>query len=171
MQDPRFLQFLEKVGRDRVAAFSTHDLLVLDLVRREQPIPADLRSSLQALAEEGIIEAIGRGRGARYLLSQRYYQMAAKGGVYTRKRGLDRGTNKALLLKHLQDNAEEGSPISELQQVLPAVHRRQLQRLLAELREEGQVRRDGSSRSARWYPDTPPGGTMEAGGRSGEEQE
>ena len=151
LQDARFLQFLEKVGRDRSAAFSTHDLLVLDLVRREQPIREELRLALQALIEEGIIESIGRGRGAWYLLTRKYYAATGRKGVYTRKRGLDRETNKALLLRHLKDNGAAGSPIAELEQVLPSQHRRQVQRLLAELREEGQVHTEGSRRFTRWY--------------------
>lgn len=152
LQDPRFLQFLEKLGPERADAFTTHELLVLDLVRREQEIPQELCPTLRSLAEEGIIESIGRGRGVHYLLARRYYRIAGKTGVYTRKHGLDRETNKALLLKHLTDNARGGSPMADLQQVLPALSRRQVQGLLAELREEGSVTSLGTTRSTRWYP-------------------
>ena len=152
LQDPGFLRFLEKVGPERSSTFTTHELLVLDLVRREHPIPDELRPTLLALAEEGVVEAIGRGRGAKYLLTRRYYAATGRRGVYTRKRGLDRETNKALLLKHLTDNAQEGSPMADLQQVLPALSRRQVQGLLAELREDGLASSVGTTRSARWYP-------------------
>lgn len=152
LQDPRFLRFLEKVGPERSSSFTTHELLVLDLVRREHLIAEELRPTLLALAEEGIVESIGRGRGARYLLTRKYYAATGRKGVYTRKRGLDRETNKALLLKHLADNAQEGSPMADLQQVLPALSRRQVQRLLEELRRNGLASVVGTTRSARWHP-------------------
>jgi ATP-dependent DNA helicase RecG len=74
-----------------------------------------------------------------------------KAGVYTRKRGLDRETNKALLVRHLRETGPAGSPISELQQVLPAIPRSQLKRLLDELRQDGRVRLGGTRRGARWH--------------------
>lgn len=113
LQDPLFLQFLEKIGREREAIFSTHDLLVLDLVRRELPVPSELRSALQTLTDEGIIESVGRGRGIRYFLSRRYYQFAGKRGVFTRKQGLDRETNRQLLLKHIRESGLDGAPLRD----------------------------------------------------------
>ena len=72
--------------------------------------------------------------------------------MYTRKRGLDRETNKKLLLKHIVDNRGEGSQLRELMEVLPALSRRQVQILLGDLREEGYIRLRGQTRNARWYP-------------------
>lgn len=92
---------------------------VVDFVHREQPVPDLLKSRVDHLLEQGIIERLGRGRGVRLLLSQRFYRRLGKAGVYTRKRGLDRETNKALLVRHLQESGDAGCPISELQQVLP----------------------------------------------------
>src|SRR5262249_20748613 len=101
VQDARFLRFLEQVGREQVAHFTVQDLLVLDLIHREQRIPSDLRALLPHLVERGIIEASGRGRGTRYMLSRRFYDFIGQRGAYTRRRGLDRETNKALLEKHI----------------------------------------------------------------------
>ncbi len=39
VQEPGFLRFLEKIGRERLAEFTTMDLLVIDLVHREQAVP------------------------------------------------------------------------------------------------------------------------------------
>jgi len=44
--------------------------------------------------------------------------MADEKGTYTRKKGLDRETNKALLLKHIKENTKNGSRLKELMQVL-----------------------------------------------------
>jgi ATP-dependent DNA helicase RecG len=104
------------------------------------------------LADQGVIETIGRGRGTRYILSRQFYVMTDRKGVYTRKRGLDRETNKALLLKHIRDNAGAGVPLNELFQVLPALSRYQIQRLLQELRDEGLTRNVGTTKASRWFP-------------------
>ena len=155
IQDPEFLRFLEEIGQEQVTAFGLDDFLVVDLVRREQPVPDDLRSRVEHLLEQGIIERVGRGRGVRLLLSQRFYRHIGKAGVYTRRRGLDRETNKELLLKHIQDNQDEGSRLGELLQVLPALSRAQVQNLLRSLRREGRVQNVGRTNAARWYPGKP----------------
>ena len=102
------------------------------------------------LISVGAVESIGRGKGTRYLLSQRLYAALGTKGVYTRKRGLDRETNKALLERHLRGQGEAGSPLSELRQVLPSESESGIQVLLGELRSEGRVILRGRRRWARW---------------------
>ena len=152
--DPEFLRFLEEIGQERLVAFGTDDFLVVDLVRRDQPIPDVLRPRVEPLLEKGVLERVGRGRGARLLLSRRFYRHLGKAGVYTRNRGLDRETNKALLLKHITDTGIEGVPLAELSQVLPSVPRSTLQRLLRELRDDGRIGVVGQRRAARWVPES-----------------
>jgi ATP-dependent DNA helicase RecG len=152
IQDPQFLRFLEQVGQERLTSFITQDFLLLDLVRREQPIPDLLRDRLPFLVDQGLIERAGRGRGVRYMLSRDLNAFLGQKGGYTRQRGLDRETNKALLLKHIQDNAQAGSRLQELRQVLPALSRTQVQVLLRELLAEGRTHLVGHTSSARWFP-------------------
>lgn len=152
IQDPEFLRFLEEVGRERLATFSTEDFLVVDLVHREQPISARFAACLLYLRNQGVIERVGRGRGVRYLLSRRFYRFLGQGGVYTRRRGLDRETNKALLLQHIEDSAKMGTRLEELQQVLPGLSHHQVQTLLRELKRDGRIRVEGVTRAARWFP-------------------
>lgn len=152
IQDLRFLQFLEKVGQEKLASFGTHDFLALDLIHREEPVPENLKTSVQKLLELEITERVGRGRGTRYILSHRFYAALHKKGVYTRKKGLDRETNKQLLLKHIKDNVEEGATFKELWQVLPSLSRSTIQGLLRELRQKGLIRLVGRTKGARWYP-------------------
>ncbi|MFZ2361327.1 MAG: ATP-binding protein [Anaerolineae bacterium] len=152
IQDPQFLRFIEQVGRERLAAFTTADFLVVDLVHREQPVPLDLKKRLTVLVDLGVIETVGRGRGTRYILSRRFFGFMGKKGVYTRKKGLDRETNKTLLLKHIQDNQQEGSQFDELTQVLPALSKHQIQALLRKLQAEGQIHTVGRTKGARWFP-------------------
>jgi ATP-dependent DNA helicase RecG len=154
VQDPRFLQFLEKIGREKLALFSTADFLLLDAVHREQAVPEHLKSRLQGLVALGVIEKLGRGRGTRYILGRRFYKMTGQKGAYTRKKGLDRETNKALLLQHIEENKESGSRLKELMQVLPYLSRSQIQSLLRELRSEGKIDKAGTTRAALWYPES-----------------
>jgi ATP-dependent DNA helicase RecG len=163
VQDARFLHFLEKVGRARLASFTTHDLLVLNLVYWSQPLPEDCRSRVPALLEEGILERSGRGK---YILSRQFHAFIGKKGVYTRKKGLDRETNKQLLVKHIKENAIEGSKMEDLRQVLPGHSRNQIQVLLRELRKAGAIISVGRTRAGRWYPAVGRADCNQAGGET-----
>lgn len=149
VQDPQFLRFLEKVGRERLKSFSTKDFLIVDFAYRGRPIPGDLKERVPFLIEEGVIEKIGRDK---YTLSRQFFQFLGKRAVYTRHRGLDRETNKALLLKHIQDNRADGSRFSELKEVLPALSESSVKRLLLELRQEGHIHVIGRTNAGKWYP-------------------
>lgn len=148
---PGFVRFLENINRDAQFSFDTHDFLLLDMIHREEFIPDDFRPRLRRLADLGIIETIGRGKGTRYLLARRFYVTIGQRGKYTRRRGLDKGQNKALLLKHLQDIYPKGCAMNELQEVIPALSRWYLRRLLYELRSEGNIRLEGRGRAAQWF--------------------
>jgi ATP-dependent DNA helicase RecG len=155
IQDPEFLRFLEEIGQERTASFGIEDFLVIDRVHREQKVPADLAARVQVLLEQGVIERIGRGRGTRYLLSRRFYRFLGRAGAYTRKRGLDRETNKTLLERHIEASAETGTTLGELQEVLPGLSRDQVRTLVRELRRDGRVEVRGTTKAARWYPASP----------------
>lgn len=154
IQDESFLRFLEKIGQERLASFNTEDFLILDLVHNERPIPSsppELKSRLNHLVDLGIVERIGKGRGTRYMLCKQYYALTGKNGAYTRKRGLDKETNKELLFKHLSANAKNGSKFDELQQVLPSLSRSQVQKLLIELKSENKIHLKGKTSASTWF--------------------
>ncbi len=148
IQDPNFLRFLEKVGKEKIASFSTEDMLVLNHVGHQKPVPPALKKNLFELLDNGIVERLGRDK---FILSRSYYEFIGKKGEYTRKRGLDRETNKSLLLKHIEDNQKEGSPLRDLMQVLPTLTRPQVQSLLKELKVDDKVYSVGTTRSSRWF--------------------
>ena len=148
VQDPRFLTFLEKIGLERQVSFDATDFITLDLINRDQKFPQWAMERLPALLKSGVIERVAR----KYILSRKFYEFVNKKGVYTRKRGLDRETNKQLLLKHIRDNRKEGSRLQDLMQVLPALSRRQVQTLLTELKNQNEVRMVGKTSAAKWYP-------------------
>jgi ATP-dependent DNA helicase RecG len=124
------------------------DFLVLDHARLAARLPKELQPQVPHLLEAGVIERAG---GGKYLLSRRFYEFLGEKGVYTRQRGLDRETNKELLLKHIRENDGEGSKLSELMQVLPSHSRNQVQKLLKELKDEGKIHNRGFTSAARWH--------------------
>jgi ATP-dependent DNA helicase RecG len=158
VQDESFVRFLEEVGAETQRSFSTEDYIVLDHLRRALRVPEGLDDRLSRLRDLGVIEKTGPGR-ARYVLSRRYYEFVGKAGEYTRTRGLNRETNKELLLKHITDSAARGAPLSELREVLPDLTIPQVRALVAELKREGRVHPVGNTRGARWYPGRPPIGS------------
>lgn len=156
VNDEGFLQFFQKVGQETLSAFSTQDFLVVDLIHREQPVPSDLQDRLPRLLELGVLESQGRGRNKKNFLSRRLYSSLGQKGTYTRKRGLDKRTNKELLFMHIEDSEKEGARFEEFAQVLPSLSRGQIKRLMEELKREERIHVLGKTKGARWYPGPAP---------------
>lgn len=157
VQDENFLRFLEKIGQESLATFSTEDFLVLDFIHKEEPIPPslpELKGRLKQLVDMGVIERIGQGKGAKYMLCRQYYKLSGQSGIYTRRRGLDKETNKELLLRHIRENAKTGSKLSDLCQVLPSLSKSQVQKLAKELKVQGLIDLRGKTKASLWFPMT-----------------
>lgn len=153
--DPAFVRFLEALAEEQQQSFTTTDLLVLDLVRRKQPIGGSLAQVCSKLVDAGALERTGRGK---YILSAKYRDFTGDRPTYTRERGLSRGAEKALLREHLMRAGESGAAMAELMQVLPGRSRDYVKTRLEELRTEGVVTVRGERRSARWHSAQPIGG-------------
>jgi ATP-dependent DNA helicase RecG len=151
VQNPAFIRFLERLGDERLAKFNTADFLTLDALQRDQLLSPALKSRLFGLIEVGAVECQGRGKNARHFLSRDMYAAIGAPGVYTRRRGLDHETNKTLLEKHLRDTGAAGAPMSELVQVLPALSRAHIKRLLLQLEVERRAHLRGITKAARWF--------------------
>lgn len=150
VQSPAFVRFIERLGLETVRSFSTDDFLALDAVRREEPLTDRLKARIPSLVSAGAIEAVGRGRGVRYLLSKRFYAALGEKGTYTRRRGLDRAPMKALLEQHIRDQGRDGAALAELKQVLPGESENAVQRMLNEMRKADRIDLSGTRRWARW---------------------
>src|SRR5262245_9448639 len=99
------------------------------------------------LLGHGIIDSTGRGRGARYILSQ-------ASGVTTRGREAGRSSHAKIresLYRYLTNRAPDGYSLSELQSCVPELSRRTLLRLLQDLRSAGRAYLAGRGRGARWF--------------------
>lgn len=147
------LSVINRISERGAQLLSTEDFLVIDALYHERPLNEKMQSRLNRLIEMGIVEHIGR---KKYILARSLYAATGKTGVHTRRVGLDRDTNKELLLKHIRQNNEVGTPFKELQQVLPGLDRNQIRVLMRELRESGKVFCEGTTSAARWLsPNNP----------------
>ena len=146
--DKKMLALINKIGNERLENLSTTDFLAINALYYDKPLTDTMRGRLKHLIEMGIIEHVGRNR---YVLSRSLYNAAGKPGVHTRIVGLDRETNKELLMKHIREKGNEGAAFKEFQQVLPSHNRSQIQVLLRELRKEGRVCCVGNTSAARWF--------------------
>lgn len=146
--DKNMLRLINRIGEETLKSFSTQDFLVLNYLSRDEKLPKYLNGRVKRLMEVGLIEKAARGK---YIFSRRYYASAGKSGVYTRKKGLDRDTNKVLLLEHIGRCGRAGATNAEFQQVLPALSRGQIKTILNNLRKEGKIEVIGARRGARWF--------------------
>ena len=103
------------------------------------------------LLEQGVVERIGRGKGVRYILSKRFYSFLGRSGQYTRAKGLDRATQKELLLRHVREAEPGGARLADLQDVLKELSRKQVQTLIRELKDDGRITLSGFTRAGRWH--------------------
>ena len=146
--DKQMLSVINRIGSDRLESLTTTDFLTINALYHEAPLDKHMQERLKHLTEMGIVEHIGR---SKYVLARSLYSAVGKSGVHTRIVGLDRDTNKELLLKHMRENASEGTPFRELQQILPGHSRDQITVLLRELKKENRAYCLGNTSAARWF--------------------
>ena len=121
---------------------------MINAIFHEQGLTDKLRSHAKKLLDMGILERAGRNK---YVLARSLYAAIGKSGVHTRLVGLDRETNKELLLRHIGKNGKRGTPLSELRQVLPGHSKDQIQTLMKELKADKKVTSSGRTRAAKWF--------------------
>ena len=147
IQDPSFLKFLERIDPKVKESFNTADLILLDLINRDEKLPHWTKNQVQKLRKLGVIELIGR----KNILSREHYEYINKNTYKTPNNGLDKETNKELLLKYIRDNNKNGSQLKELMSILPTRSRSQIQKLLYEMKRMNLIYLKGTTRSAKWY--------------------
>jgi len=146
--DKRMLLLINKIGSERLETMATDDFLVIDALFHGRPLSEAQRSRTTRLIELGLVEHLSRNK---FVLARSLYEVADKSGVHTRVVGLDRDTNKELLLKHIRKNGGKGTPFKELEQVLPSHSRNQIRVLVRELLQADRIYVVGKAWSARWF--------------------
>lgn len=151
IRQPEFLRVLERIGQERMLSFAADDFIALQMIFDGKKIPATLSYVVERFLEEGIVERASTRKDDSVILARKFYQAIGKGGVHTRKKGLDRETNKLLLLEHISASEPSGARMEEFLQVLPTYNRRMIQTLLSALVRDGKVRSSGKTSGARWH--------------------
>lgn len=146
--DKNMLSLINKIGNDRLESLSTGDFLVINALYHEKRLPEKLKQYLKRLTELGIVEHVSR---SKYVLARSLYAVSGKAGIHTRVVGLDRDTNKELILKHIRKNGGKGTPFKEFEQVLPSYSRGQIKVLVRELRQSDLIYYIGKTSAARWF--------------------
>lgn len=146
--DPAIIRIFKEIGEKTLSSFSTDDFRVVRYVMDGKLIPRTLHPRIRRLVNLGVLERLGR---TKVLMARQYYKAIGKGGTFTRLKGLDSGTNKALLMQHMKDMGNPGLKLSDFQQVLPSLCIRQIQWLLRDLEANNMVFVQGRTRSARWF--------------------
>lgn len=138
----RFTKYVYKVANDLNKFLNDEELRLLYQLQNE---PKKLPSSkVSDLVRIGIIE---KTYDDKYMLSKQYYEYADLKGEYTRRKGLDKETNKVLLLRHLE-NHKKGYK-KDFIQVLKDVSPKTIEKYLEELRNENKIRLVGNPKITR----------------------
>ncbi len=144
IQDVQFLQFLDKIINEKQISFLIDDLLLLEQIRQDlQPSP-QFQNNLHRLVENGVVEVYSRGRGAKYILTKKYYSYTNQKGIYTRRKGLGTEEKKMLLIKHFQHFQK--AKVDEFYDVISSLNREQIKYILKILKKENRVRYVGSNK-------------------------
>jgi len=146
VKDKAFILFIEKVANEKQISFSFDEILELEKIRDHQVVGnADHKNRFLSL---GIIEKIGKTRGARYILSYKYYTHEGKPGIHTRLSGLSREQRKELILNHLKKNQK--GLIKDFKDAFPDLKQKDVCNLLQELKRAGKVIYNGKTRKGFW---------------------
>jgi len=151
VEDPAFVRFVERISKETTAFFHTHDWLLMVAASRGEKLPKESQGRINHLIDRGIIE---RGKGKTYMLSRKFYEFVGKAADYTRRKGLDREHNLALLKKHIDESGATGASLDELAQVLPSLPKHEVRNLLRALKGKEQAKPQGMGPAARWVSAT-----------------
>ena len=146
--DPKFIQFLEDLSRERGAAFSVADLRVLDMVRRGVIVPETLLERREVLRSAGAIERTA-GRN-KWILSRRYREFEGVPDAYDRDRGRGRAEEVQLLRRIIVEAGNAGATRKQLNEAVDRSSSH-VGRLLGELKKSGVIETRGRGSGARWH--------------------
>lgn len=120
-------------------------LTTSDLTHSTQKSEQETRVVLGRLAESGLIEAHGTGRGRTYTLSAKVYQKADQKAGYIRQTGFDLIQQEQMIIRYLKENKIiKRAEAADLCRIGP----HQATRLLKKLASEGKIILKGSRKGA-----------------------
>lgn len=92
IKDIQFVGYIEKIANEMQIALPFEDIYELEKIREGRK---DINDAIaKKLFSLGIVERVGRTRGTRYILAQRWFVDSGRPGQYTRVAGLSRDEKK-----------------------------------------------------------------------------
>lgn len=146
VKDEQFILFLEKVTNENQISLSLEEIYELENMRERQKVTQ--MNFREKFINLGIIERVGKTRGAKYILSHKWYEYKERPGLYTKIIGLSRDKNKELILFHLQKHLN-GARSADFQDAL-GLDQQAVNNMLQELKSEGKVKFEGSKVTGKW---------------------
>jgi len=144
LKDKGFVMFLEKVTDKKQIHLSFEEMYELECIREQRAGTLSFKDKFLSL---GIIEQVGRTKGAKYILAHAYYKHAGRPGVHTRLAGLSRDQKKELILTHLRRNKK--GYVKDIEDGL-SLKRKDVTNLLAELKRVGKIEFIGARKTGYW---------------------
>ena len=146
--DGRIFTLLNRIGDERMESFTIDDFLIIDSMLHERKLTESLKTRIKRLVDIGLVEHTGRGK---YVLARSFYEITGRPGTHTRLVGLDKETNKELILSHIRKCGKDGASLKEFHHVLPNLSRGQIQYIVRELKNEKRIFSVGNTSSSRWF--------------------
>lgn len=150
VKDEKFIIFLQKISKEKQISFDVvKDLIFLDEIREKQISPD--KEKRDRFMSMGIIEKVGKGRGTRYLLGHKFYEFLGKTGEHTRKQWHSKDSQKELLRGFFKKNKK--GRMTDIRDDLfeKRLNNKQVNVLLSELRNEGEIYFEGPQRSQKAF--------------------
>jgi len=120
-------------------------LAITDLVPSLQKTEHDARRTIEKLAEAGLVEAHGSGRGRTYTLSARVYREKGQKSNYVRQAGFDPIQQEQMLLTYIDKHgAIKRAEVMELCRIT----KDQAYKLLTRLKNNGKIMQKGAHKTA-----------------------
>jgi ATP-dependent DNA helicase RecG len=147
ISDPQWLIFMDGMDDKKIAGLTALDMLALKALFYKRKMALPLEASLFRLVQMGLVER----KGGAYVLPGAIDDSVSTAAAPPQPALHSREKDKELLLAYIKSSGGEGAPFRELRQVVPTLSRKQVQLLLAALKEGGKIRMDGERKWARWY--------------------
>lgn len=147
--DKAFIAMLSEEQKKHNGSLSIYELIILNCLRQRHRIQVKdlnevlhlddnkIKIALEALVENGMIEAIGNGKVRSYILSAKVYKAKGNLSGYIRQKGIEEIRYDELILNLLKkQNSITRNDVAELLHVsLPAAYR-----LLVKLRKKNKIK-------------------------------
>lgn len=139
IKDLKFTNYVYRIANELGKELNDAELRMLYSLK-DGPRKCSLEK-IKNLLEIGVVEKNFQGN---FILSKKYYSYADQKGEYTRRKGLDKNTNKELIIKHLE-HYKKGY-MADFLEVLKDIPRATINRYLSELKNEGRIDLVGNPR-------------------------